>query len=98
MADQVRSREPQAKAPPKGVSAQPRRILAPQPVRRRGSDVHTRDVEQLDLFAPEQDTHEPHPGGYDEPQAERVYQLTELPGTTFEDIFAGPPSRTRNAA
>jgi hypothetical protein len=25
-------------------------------------------------------------------------QLTELPGTTWEDMFAGPPSRTRSAA
>lgn len=48
---------------------------------------HTLDVEQLDLFATE-----PEPrGAYDEPfdivSTRRVYQLTELPGETFEDLF-----------
>jgi hypothetical protein len=31
------------------------------------------------------------------PKLQRT-QLTELPGTTWEDMFAGPPSRTRSAA
>jgi hypothetical protein len=32
-----------------------------------------------------------------EPEPPRT-QLTELPGTTWEDMFAGPSSRTRSAA
>jgi hypothetical protein len=47
---------------------------------------HTLDTEQLDLFADEPET-PGGPGAYDEPAAERDYQLTELPGETFEDIF-----------
>jgi hypothetical protein len=50
---------------------------------------HTLDAEQLDIFAnPEPDTPGRHPGAYDETgDHERVYQLTQLPGETFEDIF-----------
>ena len=56
--------------------------------------------EQLDLFRqpidPVADT-----GPDPEPQPStppRRTQLTELPGETFEDLFAGPPSRTRRDA
>lgn len=46
---------------------------------------HSLDCEQLDLFAPEPDC--PAPGAYNEPQAERVYQMTALPGETWQDAF-----------
>jgi len=47
---------------------------------------HTLDIEQLDLFTAEPDTPQAR-GAYDEPDGERGYQLTELPGETFEEIF-----------
>jgi hypothetical protein len=49
-------------------------------------EYHTLDVEQLDLFPAEPTTPR---GAYDEPHGERVHQLTELPGETFEEIFRG---------
>lgn len=50
---------------------------------------HELDVEQLDLFAPEEEPQKPR-GAYDEPGSARVYQLTELPGESFEDLFIRP--------
>jgi hypothetical protein len=49
---------------------------------------HTLDAEQLDIFANDVDDAPTNPGAYDEPgETERVYQLTELPGETWADIF-----------
>lgn len=59
-------------------------------------------IGQLDLFRQPID---PVADSYTDPDPEPQpstppshTQLTELPGTTFEDIFAGPPSRARSAA
>lgn len=43
---------------------------------------HTQDGEQLDLFSVESETR----GAYDE-EPKRVYQITELPGETWQDAF-----------
>lgn len=41
---------------------------------------------QLDLFVVSDPEIVP-PGAYDDPDERRVYQLAELPGESFEDIF-----------
>lgn len=46
----------------------------------------TPEPDQLDVFACDQDDVDESAGMADEA---RVYQLTELPGETFEDIFGG---------
>ena len=54
---------------------------------------------QLDLFhQPIEPEPAPDPDPEPQPSTPRRTQLTELPGETFEDMFAGPPSRTREDA
>lgn len=54
------------------------------------------EPEQLDVFACTIDESaglaaDAHPGAYDKPEPRRRHQLTELPGTSFEDIFEETP-------